>query len=84
MDAPTGFVKTRKAVSMYITKLRSVKIALTGDDLVRMGYEPGPLFREILDKLMDARLNSLVTDRSTEKEWIAENYPLQDRPPGSH
>jgi tRNA nucleotidyltransferase (CCA-adding enzyme) len=80
----TSREKTRKAISLYITKLRSVKVSVTGKDLEEMGYQAGPRYREILEKVMDARLNGLVTDRETEKEWIARNFPTQQGPPGSH
>jgi tRNA nucleotidyltransferase (CCA-adding enzyme) len=80
----TSREKTRKSISLYITKLRSVKIAVTGKDLSEMGYEPGPHYKEILEKVMDARLNGLVTDRNTEREWIVRHFPLHNTPTGSH
>ena len=36
---------------------------VTGDDLAAMGYPPGPLFREVLDKVRDAQLDGVVTGR---------------------
>jgi poly(A) polymerase len=36
---------------------------VTGDDLIRMGYEPGPLFGEVLDRVRDAQLEALVAGR---------------------
>jgi tRNA nucleotidyltransferase (CCA-adding enzyme) len=80
----TSREKARKAISLYITKLRSVRVSVTGKDLAEMGYEPGPQYREILEKVMDARLNGLVTDRDTEKEWIVRHFPPQEGPPESH
>ncbi len=76
--------RTRKSISLYITKLRSVRLSVTGKDLEAMGYSPGPRYREILDKVMDAKLNGLVTDLETEKEWILRHFPPQERVPGSH
>jgi tRNA nucleotidyltransferase (CCA-adding enzyme) len=80
----TSREQTRKSISLYITKLRSVKIAVTGKDLSEMGYEPGPHYKEILEKVMDARLNGFVTDRDTEREWIVRHFPLHNSPTGSH
>jgi tRNA nucleotidyltransferase (CCA-adding enzyme) len=80
----TSREKTRKAISLYITKLRSVTISVTGRDLAEMGYEPGPRYREILDNVLDAKLNGLVTDRNTEKEWIVRQFPLKDGASRSH
>ena len=71
----TSREKARKAISLYITKLRSVRVSVTGKDLAEMGYQPGPQYREILENVMDARLNGLVTDRDTEQEWIIRHFP---------
>jgi len=80
----TSREKTRKAISLYITKLRSVRVSVTGEDLAEMGYTPGPQYREILEKVMDARLDGLVTDRDTEREWIVRHFPPRQCPPESH
>jgi len=69
----------RKAVSLYITRLRSVAISVTGSDLRDMGYAQGPLYREIFRQVLDARLDEKVHDLATEKAWIAQHFPR-----GSH
>jgi len=56
----------RKRVLDYVTRLRTVKPMLTGDDLARLGLSPGPLYRRILDALRAARLDGRV--RSVEDE----------------
>lgn len=71
----TSREKNRKAVSSYITKLRSTKISVTGKDLVKMGYTEGPQFREIMKQVLDARLNGLVTDRTSETVWVDRHFP---------
>jgi poly(A) polymerase len=38
---------------------------VTGEDLIEMGYEPGPLFGEVLEEVRDAQLEGEVT---TEQE----------------
>ena len=35
---------------------------LTGEDLIGMGYAPGPLFREILRAVEDAQLGGEIAD----------------------
>jgi tRNA nucleotidyltransferase (CCA-adding enzyme) len=52
---------------------------VTGKDLKDLGYSPGPVYREILDKVLDARLNVEVTDRQSEFEWIRRKFPLKGR-----
>jgi poly(A) polymerase len=38
---------------------------LTGDDLIALGYLPGPAFREILEAVEDAQLDGRIADRET-------------------
>jgi len=47
-----------------------VKPALTGDDLKAMGLKPGPHFKNVLDRLLDARLNGEVKTETEEKALV--------------
>jgi tRNA nucleotidyltransferase (CCA-adding enzyme) len=64
----------KRAVSKYITKLRSITTLLTGNDLKEMGFEPGPVYREILSGLLDARLNGEVKTRADEVAFVRGNW----------
>ena len=79
MMTRTARESIRKAVSLYITKLRSVEISVTGSDLMAMGYPRGPRYREIFSRVLEARLDGAVRDLNSEKEWISSHFPL-----GSH
>ena len=48
-------------------KNKVVKTALTGRDLLTMGLQPGPQYKTILDKLLDARLDGMVTTEAEER-----------------
>ena len=56
----------KKAASTYLDKLRDVKPALTGHDLIELGLPPGPIFQDILGELRAARLNGQITTREQE------------------
>lgn len=58
----------KRQVSAYLTTYRHVKPSLTGRDLQGMGLKPGPLYRKILDALLDARLNGDVKTEAEERE----------------
>ncbi len=62
--------KYKKAVSLYLTTLRKIKPALTGKDLRAMGYKPGPVYNEILRKLLDMRLEGRLKNRAEEEEFV--------------
>jgi len=48
---------------------------LTGNDLLAMGYVPGPRFSEILRALEDAQLEGLVVTREDAAELVRRRFP---------
>src|SRR3990172_1219725 len=60
----------KKYVSLYLTRLRNVKITLSGDDLKNMGIPPGPRYKKILSRLLDAKLDGKVKNREDEIEFV--------------
>ena len=74
MMASTTRESIKRAISNYITRLRSTTTFLNGNDLKEMDFKPGPLFREILDSLLDARLNGEVKTRLNEIEFVRRNW----------
>ena len=70
MMASTTRKGVRRGISNYFTKLRSTATFLKGNDLKEMGFEPGPIYRKILDSLLDARLNGQVKTREDEVEFV--------------
>jgi poly(A) polymerase len=49
---------------------------LTGRDLIAVGYEPGPRFKEILAAVEDAQLEGRLATREAAMEWMAREFPL--------
>ncbi|UCD35490.1 MAG: CBS domain-containing protein [Nitrospiraceae bacterium] len=66
----------KKAISLYLTTLRKITPELTGKDLKKMGYTPGPLFKKILASLLDARLERLVKSRVEEIAFVNKNFKM--------
>jgi tRNA nucleotidyltransferase (CCA-adding enzyme) len=60
----------KRQVSAFLTTSQHVKPSLTGVDLKAMGLKPGPQFKMILDRLLDARLNRDVKSESEERELV--------------
>ncbi len=58
--------KVKKALSHYVTTLRRTTISLKGQDLKELGVAPGPIYREVLRTVLDARLNGRVQTRKEE------------------
>lgn len=53
------------------------KPILRGDDLIREGYAPGPIFRTILNEVENLQLEGVLTDRDAALEYVRRNYPLK-------
>lgn len=61
----------KRQVSAFLTTYRQVTPSLTGADLNAMGLKPGPQYKRILSRLMDARLNGEVTSDAEERAMAA-------------
>lgn len=64
----------RRWISHYLIHLRTVHPELDGDDLRKIGFSPGPLYREILDALRFARLDGEVESRSDEISFVKKRF----------
>ena len=65
--AKTRLKKEKQKISALFTTYRRMKPILTGNDLKAMGLKPGPLYNQILDRLLDARLNGEVETEADER-----------------
>ncbi|WP_373498121.1 CBS domain-containing protein [Desulfococcus sp.] len=63
----------QKMISNYFTHLRQITTSIGGKDLQRIGVKPGPVYREILDATLNAKLNGRIKTRSDELNF-ARNY----------
>ncbi|HJT20739.1 MAG TPA: hypothetical protein VJ746_09725 [Nitrospira sp.] len=64
-------VRCRRRIARYLKVDRYASIAVTGDDLARLGLPSGPAYREILDRLLDARMDGEVTTEADEHRLAA-------------
>jgi tRNA nucleotidyltransferase (CCA-adding enzyme) len=60
----------KRQVSAYLTTYQRTKPSLTGTDLKALGLKPGPQFKKILDRLLDARLDGDVKNEAGERELV--------------
>lgn len=64
--------QTQKAISKYLTELRKIKTILQGTDLKKMGIQPGPIYSEILEQLLDEKLRGNITSLEDEERFVME------------
>jgi poly(A) polymerase len=53
------------------------KPLVTGNDLLRAGYKPGPRFKEILSAVEDAQLEGKLQDHQAAMEFISREFPRE-------
>jgi tRNA nucleotidyltransferase (CCA-adding enzyme) len=63
-----------RSISHYFHRYRHVVTELKGRDLMAMGIRQGPIYRVILDDLLNARLNGEVKDRREEVAFVRRRY----------
>jgi len=70
----------KKWISTFFTKLRGAEVCLKGRDLIAMGFKPGPLFREIFEEILAAKLQGEVLTREDEIKFVTRKFrSLQNR-----
>ena len=66
--------KMKRLISFYFTRLKGTKILIDGKDLLQMGLKSGPVFKEIFDRLLEARLNNLIKTRDDEIRFVKDTF----------
>jgi tRNA nucleotidyltransferase (CCA-adding enzyme) len=69
----TNNEETRKAMSHYYTQLRNVRTSLKGSDLKEMGIQPGPVYRTILQSVLNQKLNGFLETREDEIAYVKQH-----------
>ena len=70
----TKLTGLKKAISQYVTQLRHVTIRTNGNTLKKMGYHQGPLYKEILGRLLAAKLDDKIKTASDEIAFVQRHY----------
>ncbi|MBD0263765.1 MAG: CCA tRNA nucleotidyltransferase, partial [Tolypothrix sp. Co-bin9] len=68
----------RRKIWQYLTVWANVQPILNGNDLRKLGYKPGPKFKQILDDLLAATLDGVVSDRASAEEFLLQHYPSRN------
>lgn len=66
--------QTKKKLSRFLSRDKAVRPLLKGEDLKALGLQPGPVFRQALDALREARLDGRVHTRQEEEALVRERF----------
>jgi len=59
----------KKSISHFFTDLRRTQLSLKGRDLKKMGLKPGPVYRQVLEAVLDAKLDGTLKSKKDEIEF---------------
>ncbi len=70
----------KKAVSLFVTSLRDTVPLISGHDLLKLGFTPGPQFRTMINHVLEAQLNSEIQTKEDAFTLVKKNYrPYQSK-----
>ena len=69
MMADARLKAVKKSISHFFTELRRTKISLKGRDLKKMKLKPGPIYRQVLEAVLDAKLDGKLKTRKDEIDF---------------
>jgi len=83
--AKTNKEACRKAISLYFTQLKSIQLSVKGEDLKALGLVPGPLYKIVLNDLLEARINEKVLTHEEQVAYVKNHSLVRDKikPTGS-
>jgi tRNA nucleotidyltransferase (CCA-adding enzyme) len=58
----------------YLTVWSNIQPILNGNDLCKLGYQPGKQYRQILDDLLAATLDGEISDRLSAESFLSKRY----------
>jgi len=70
MMAVTRKRAVKKSISKYYNQLKDIQPSLGGRDLLDAGLKPGPVFRQVFDALLDAKLNDEIETEQEESDFV--------------
>ena len=59
----------KQRIVLYLDRLRNTAIELSGKDLANMGIPEGPIFRTILEGVLEAKIDGGVHSKAEELAW---------------
>jgi tRNA nucleotidyltransferase (CCA-adding enzyme) len=62
--------RKKEEVSGYLLELRKIKPLLDGEDLKRMGVEPGPMYSRLLREVLLEKLRGKLKSRDDEESFV--------------
>jgi tRNA nucleotidyltransferase (CCA-adding enzyme) len=67
--------RANQYANTYFTQYhKQAELSLTGDDLVKMGVKPGPVFQSVFKALREAHVKGEIETREEEVAWVKKQF----------
>ena len=66
--------RMKRLLSHFFTQLKGKKIRIDGNDLLKMGFQPGPIFKKIFERLLEARMNQETPKKEDEIALVKQEF----------
>lgn len=64
----------KRYISIYFTRLKNIRGFLKGQDLKKLGFQPGILYKQIFETVLQARLNQVINTKEDELQFIIKKF----------
>jgi len=65
----------KRYISLYFTQLKYVRPLLTGKDLKELGYPPGPLYKQVMDEILERKFVGELLTKADEMSFVLMRFP---------
>lgn len=78
--ASHGIMEAYDFIKDKLEEFKNVEIRplplINGKDLIKIGYEPGPIFSEIISKVEEQQLEGLITNKEDAMDFVKREYKI--------
>jgi len=64
----------KRYISLYFTQLKYVRPILTGKDLKELGYPAGPLYKQVLDEILERKFAGELRTKADEMSFVLTRF----------
>jgi tRNA nucleotidyltransferase (CCA-adding enzyme) len=64
----------KRYISIYFTRLKNIRGFLKGRDLKKLGFQPGILYKQIFETVLQARLNQVINTKEDELQFVIKKF----------
>jgi tRNA nucleotidyltransferase (CCA-adding enzyme) len=70
----------KRYISLYFTQLKNVRHQVRGQDLLELGYPPGPAYKEIFDAVLERKFVGELRTKAEEIDFVRSRFPREPEP----